>query len=147
MTGLAEGTILDSGEEMAALETIRRGVAVSPELKEGVRGTLALAAVASVGQVIVPVVVQQTLDHGLGAEGGPDVSFTVPAIELCAIAALGMASSHPMMTGTFQRLLRVIRAPSFRERLRPDRDDLHDSGERRMKTKRRNDRTDRGRAG
>ena len=49
MTALAEGTVLDSCEEMAALETIRRGVAISPELKDGVGGTLALAAVASAG--------------------------------------------------------------------------------------------------
>ena len=68
---------MDSGEDIAALDTIRRGIAVSPELTEGLRGTLALAVVASLGQVIVPIVVQQTLDHGLNGPGGPDVSFTV----------------------------------------------------------------------
>ena len=29
------GTVLDSGDEIAAIETIRRGVRISPELKEG----------------------------------------------------------------------------------------------------------------
>ena len=56
---------MDTGEDIAAIETIRRGIQVSPELKEGLGGTLALAVVASLGQVVVPIVVQQTLDRGL----------------------------------------------------------------------------------
>ena len=74
MTTVADqGTVMDSGEDIAALDTIRRGIAVSPELTEGFRGTLALAVVASLGQVIVPIVVQQTLDRGLNGPDGPDV--------------------------------------------------------------------------
>ena len=68
---------MDTGEEIGAIDTIRRGVAVSPELTEGLRGHLALAVVASLGQVVVPIAVQQTLDRGLDGAGGPDVSFTV----------------------------------------------------------------------
>jgi ATP-binding cassette subfamily B protein len=111
-------TVLDSGEEMAALETIRRGVAVSPELKEGLRGTLALAVVASVGQVIVPITVQQTLDHGLGAQGGPDLSFTV-MMGLLAAVAIGVTSfSSYLMTSrlftTSERGLATLRIKAFR---------------------------------
>ena len=36
-----------------------------------------LAFVASIGQVVVPIAVQQTLDRGLNGPDGPDVSFTV----------------------------------------------------------------------
>jgi ABC-type multidrug transport system ATPase subunit len=36
------GTRMDTGEELRALETIRRGVRHSPELKEGIAGTLVL---------------------------------------------------------------------------------------------------------
>src|SRR4051794_27717186 len=89
MTTIVEplgGTPLDSREDIAALDPIRRGMAVSPELTEGIRGTLALAVVASLGQVIVPIVVQQTLDHGLNGSGGPDVSFTVVMGLLAAVA-------------------------------------------------------------
>ena len=41
----------------------------------GVGGTLVLALVATLGRVVVPIAVQQTLDRGLGAVGGPDVGF------------------------------------------------------------------------
>ena len=70
---LGVGTAMDSGEGIAAMETIRRGIQVSPELKEGLGGTLLLALLASIGQVVVPVVVQQTLDRGLNGPDGPDV--------------------------------------------------------------------------
>jgi ABC-type multidrug transport system fused ATPase/permease subunit len=118
MTTVVDGTVLDSGEEMAALETIRRGVAISPELTDGIRGTLALAVVASVGQVIVPVVVQQTLDHGLDAKGGPDVPFTV-LMGLVAAAAIVVTSfSSYLMTSrlftTSERGLATLRTKAFR---------------------------------
>jgi len=118
MTALVDGTVLDSGEEMAALETIRRGVAVSPELKEGLRGTLALAVVASVGQVIVPITVQQTLDHGLGAESGPNLSFTVLMGVLAAVAIAVTSFSSYLMTRrlftTSERGLATLRIKAFR---------------------------------
>lgn len=66
VTTSPSGTTMETGEDIAALETIRRGVAYSPELREGIAGTLVLAVLASVGQVVVPIAVQQTLDHGLG---------------------------------------------------------------------------------
>ena len=68
---------MDSGDDIAPIETIRRGIGYSPELKEGFGLTLFLAVLASLGQVVVPIAVQQTLDHGLNAPGGPDVGFTV----------------------------------------------------------------------
>ena len=119
MTTLADpGTVMDSGDDIAAIDTIRRGIAVSPELTEGFRGTLALAVVASLGQVIVPIVVQQTLDHGLNDNGGPDVSFTV-MMGLLAAVAIGITSwAAYLMTRrlfiTSERGLATLRIKAFR---------------------------------
>ncbi len=119
MTTLADpGTVMDSGDDIAAIDTIRRGIAVSPELTEGFRGTLALAVVASLGQVIVPIVVQQTLDHGLDDNGGPDVSFTV-MMGLLAAVAIGITSwAAYLMTRrlfiTSERGLATLRIKAFR---------------------------------
>ncbi len=112
------GTRLDSGDDLAPIETIRRGVAVSPELKEGFRVTLLLAVVASFGQVIVPIAVQQTLDRGLNGPGGPDVSFVVLVGLLClaGIVVTGVASY--LMTSrlfrTSERGLATLRISAFR---------------------------------
>ena len=115
---LGVGTAMDSGEDIPALETIRRGLKVSPELKDGLGGTLALAVVASLGQVVVPVVVQQTLDRGLNGPTGPDVSFTV-LMGFVAAAAIAMTSvASFLMTKrlftTAERGLATLRIKAFR---------------------------------
>ncbi|HEX6150666.1 ABC transporter ATP-binding protein [Nocardioides sp.] len=112
------GTRMDTGEDLAPIETIRRGVAVSPELKEGIGLTLVFAVLASCGQVIVPIAVQQTLDRGINTPGGPDVSFVV-WMGLLAAAAIGVTSlaSYFMTSRLFrtsERGLATLRIKAFR---------------------------------
>ena len=118
MTTLEQGTVVDSGEEIGAIATIRRGVHFSPELKEGVGWTLVLAVIASVGQVIVPVAVQQTLDRGLNGPDGPDTRFVVLmgigaalALVLTSLAAYGM--TRRLFTSS-ERGLATLRIKAFR---------------------------------
>ena len=49
----------------SSLETIRRGLALSPELRFGLGGTLALAVVGMLGRAAVPVAIQQGIDRGI----------------------------------------------------------------------------------
>jgi ATP-binding cassette, subfamily B, bacterial len=111
-------TVLATGEDLGAMETIRRGLHHSPELKDGLAGTLVLAVIASSGQVVVPVAVQQTLDRGLGGETGPDVSFTV-LLGLVAAIAVGLTgwASYAMTSRLFatsERGLATLRVKAFR---------------------------------
>ena len=75
----ADGTSVDSGDEISARDTIRRGLAFSPELGEGFGWTLLLAAIGTAGRLVVPISMQQTLDKGVNAAGGPDLRFTTVA--------------------------------------------------------------------
>jgi ATP-binding cassette subfamily B protein len=114
----ANSTVMDSGEEIGAIATLRRGVHFSPELKEGIGWTLVLAVIASVGQVVVPVAVQQTLDRGLNGPNGPDVRFTV-LMGIAAAVALGLTSwaSYAMTARLFttsERGLATLRIKAFR---------------------------------
>ena len=70
------------------LHTLRRGLALSPELRTGLAGTLGLALVATAGRVAVPVAVQQGIDRGLRATGGPhfDVIATIVAATVAVMA-------------------------------------------------------------
>jgi ABC-type multidrug transport system fused ATPase/permease subunit len=111
-------TTMDTGEDIGGIETIRRGVQVSPELKDGLGWTIALAFLAATGQVVVPIAVQQTLDRGINGSGGPDVSFTV-MMGLVAAAAIVLASwaSYLMTTRLFttsERGLATLRVKAFR---------------------------------
>lgn len=67
------------------LATIRRGLSLSPELTRGFGLTLALAVAATVGKLAVPVAVQQATDHGLLAEGGPDVGHVLRLAVVTAV--------------------------------------------------------------
>ncbi|WGL53890.1 ABC transporter ATP-binding protein [Nocardioides sp. BP30] len=109
---------VETGEQLGGIETIRRGLRHSPELVEGAGRTLALAVVASLGQVIVPIAVQQTLDHGLNHAGGPDVSFTVWTGVGAAVAlAIASWASYLMTARLFtaaERGLATLRTKAFR---------------------------------
>ncbi len=111
-------TALHTGEDIGAWETIRRGVRHSPELVEGIGRTLLLAVLASVGQVIVPIAIQQTVDKGLRGPDGPDVTFTT-WLALAAGAAIVVTSwaSYAMtarLFSTAERGLATLRVKAFR---------------------------------
>src|SRR5690349_10291012 len=109
---------VDTGEDIGAIDTIRRGMAFSPELTDGIRVTLLLAVLASVGQIVVPIAVQQTLDHGLNAAGGPDVGFTVTMGLVAGLAILVTSFASYLMTirlfTTAERGLATLRIKAFR---------------------------------
>ncbi len=112
------GTRLDTGEDIGAWDTIRRGIAHSPELVEGIRVTLVLAVLASVGQVVVPIAVQQTIDKGLRGPDGPDLGFTT-TLAIAAAAAIVATSwaSYAMTARLFrssERGLATLRVKAFR---------------------------------
>jgi putative ABC transport system ATP-binding protein len=71
---LTDHSGISSGGELSAWATIRRGAAISPELTRGLVVTVLLAALSTVGRVLIPLVVQRTTDEGILARGGPDGS-------------------------------------------------------------------------
>ncbi|SNS10991.1 putative ABC transport system ATP-binding protein [Streptosporangium subroseum] len=75
------------GVERSALATVRHGLSLTPEFRKGLAGTLLLAVVATLGKVIVPIAVQQTIDTGL-QESGPDLAYIRTAVLLCAAAVV-----------------------------------------------------------
>ncbi|MBX6750270.1 MAG: ABC transporter ATP-binding protein [Micromonosporaceae bacterium] len=100
------------------LRTIRRGLALSPELGTGLAKTLGLALVAMVGRVAVPIAVQQVIDRGLRAPGGPDsgVVFGTVAVALAVLAVTTTAQSLMMrrlFTAT-ESALATVRTRTFR---------------------------------
>ncbi len=111
-------SVLDTGESISARRTIARGVQLSPELKHGLAGTVALAVVATLGRVVVPVAVQQTLDKGVDAPGGPDVGFMGLMATVAAVAVLATGLASYKMTyrlfSSAERGLATLRIKAFR---------------------------------
>ena len=111
-------TVMDTGEEIGAWRTIRRGVEYSPELREGIGGTLFFAVLATLGRVVVPISVQQTLDRGLNAPGGPDLQFMGWMATLAAVAIVVTGGASYLMTSRLftsaERGLATLRIKAFR---------------------------------
>ena len=62
-----------------ALEVLRRGLAVSPELRTGIAFTVGMAVATAVGRLVTPVLIQQILDKGVTGSGGFRPGFVAAA--------------------------------------------------------------------
>ncbi|MGO2774103.1 ABC transporter ATP-binding protein [Brachybacterium tyrofermentans] len=102
----------------SALHTIRRGLALTPELLRGIWITLLLAVVATGGKVVVPIAVQSILDRGIIAPEQPDLAFVAGAAGLAALVLLVTASCNVLMNRRLFRLaetsLATLRKRAFR---------------------------------
>ncbi|MER7168388.1 ABC transporter ATP-binding protein [Micromonospora sp. NPDC000207] len=105
-------------ETESTWRTLRRGLALSPELRVGLAATLALALVYMVGRVAVPIAVQQGIDRGLGAPGGPDLNVVATIVLLtAAVLVVTTACGYLMMRRLFvvsETALANVRTRAFR---------------------------------
>ena len=103
---------------LGVLATLRRGVQVSPQLLVGWQVTVLLAVIASIGRVLVPIAVQQTVDRGINGPEGPDVGFVTLMAALTAVGVLLTGSASAMMTARLfraaERGLATLRIKAFR---------------------------------
>lgn len=107
----------DRREGLKAWETIRRGLALSPDLRRGMAITLVIAGGATAGRVIIPVAIQQILDGGL-TETGVDMGFVgrMMALSLLAVVVTAGASGvmHLRLAHVSETALSGLRTRAFR---------------------------------
>ena len=73
--------------DRGSLATLAHGLKLAPEFRKGLATTLSLALLSTAGRVVVPLAVQQTIDHGLSGST-PDL----PLVRLaCGLAGLAVA--------------------------------------------------------
>ena len=80
-------TVDIAAEQRGSLATLAHGLKVAPEFRKGLSTTLGLALLSTAGRVVVPLAVQQTIDHGLSGST-PDLPLVRAA---CGLAALAVA--------------------------------------------------------
>ena len=100
-----------------AAATVRRGLALSPELRRGLPGTLIIALVATAGRVIVPVAIQQIIDRGLQV-GAVDLDFvvrmTLAAVVAVVVTAGATGWMHLRLARVSETALSGLRIRAFR---------------------------------
>ena len=98
--------------------TLVRGISLSPEVRSGLPGTLALALIATAGRAIVPIVLQVTIDDGLRAQAGVDVDLVLNAVLLAGVAVLVTALASGWMNwrlaSVVETALSNLRVRAFR---------------------------------
>jgi ATP-binding cassette, subfamily B, bacterial len=94
----------DGSPEADAFDVLRRGVRESPGLRAGVRYTIAMAIAMTAGRVVIPILFQQILDHGLS---GPDGFRTGFVVTESLIAAAIIVFVYFAARVTFARMVRA----------------------------------------
>jgi len=85
---VSTGSVIGAASQTTVLGTVRRGLQLSPEIKQGLGVTLAMAVVATAGRVAVPVTVQRTVDGNINAPEGPDLGAVALLVAVAAGAVL-----------------------------------------------------------
>jgi ATP-binding cassette, subfamily B, bacterial len=98
--------------------TVRRGLSLSPELRVGLAGTLGLAVLSMAGRAAVPVAIQQGIDKGLRAPGGPDLGVVAAVVTVtAAVLVVTTVCGYLMMRRLFtvsETALAGVRVRTFR---------------------------------
>ncbi|HEX9888354.1 MAG TPA: ABC transporter ATP-binding protein [Nitriliruptorales bacterium] len=119
MPGVTTTVPSTDGRRTNPWETVKRGLALSPELRVGLGWTVVLALIATLGRAVVPIAVQRTIDVGLGGGGGPiDLGATVRIVALAGLAVLLTAGTSGAMNvrlaRTVETALSSLRVGTFR---------------------------------
>ncbi len=100
-----------------ALQVLRRGLAVSPELRASLRFTAATALLTAVGRITIPILIQQILDEGVTGDSGfrPGFVLGACALALVVVAVVAVLSrlTNVRMTEAAEAMLRSLRVKAF----------------------------------
>jgi ATP-binding cassette, subfamily B, bacterial len=100
------------------LGIVRKGLRLSPEFTRGIGVTLLLALIATVGRIVIPIAVQQAVDHGFDAPGGVNAGEVRAMAALAALAVLATTLAAYAMNRRLYRAsesgLATLRIKAFR---------------------------------
>jgi ATP-binding cassette subfamily B protein len=130
-TTVSSSTV-DVVSERGSFATLLHGLKLAPEFRAGLPTTLLLALLSTAGRVVVPLAVQQTIDHGLSGPT-PDLVLvrTACALAAVAVAVTGVANylMNVRLYRTTENGLLALRTRAFRRV--HDLSVLHQASERR----------------
>ncbi len=105
----------DDNQPSGGLAVLRKGIAVMPEVRVGIRISFAFAIVVAAGKLMIPVAIQQVLDRGVFHQQGFRAGFVFTA---CALTAVGILGLTVLSRYTYLRLVRTAEGALFHLRVR-----------------------------
>jgi len=106
-----EAALADAG----AVEVLRRGLAATPELREGVAFTIGLAIITAAGKLAVPVLIQQIVDKGIRDDSGFRPGFVYGWAAIGAVTLVGL---YLLARLTYVRMVRATQSGLLGLRMR-----------------------------
>jgi ABC-type multidrug transport system fused ATPase/permease subunit len=106
-----EATLRDAG----AVDVLRRGLAVTPELRQGLVLTAVLAVATAVGKLAIPTLIQQILGRGVLGDACYRPGFVAAACGGAVVLSVGL---YALSRATFLRLVRAAEASLMGLRVR-----------------------------
>jgi ATP-binding cassette subfamily B protein len=103
----SEDDLATPAQLQSASAVLRRGLSETPELRQGILYTIALASLSTGGSLLLPILIQQILDNGVTASGDVRLSFT---LALCGLASLATVIVYIAGRGAYRRLVRASEA-------------------------------------
>lgn len=97
------------------LAVLRRGLRAMPELKTGIRVSLAFAMAVAAGKLLIPIAIQQVLDKGILHADGFQATFVITA---CIATAVGVIVLMLLSRITYLRLVKAAESALFSLRVR-----------------------------
>ena len=98
-----------------ALAVLRRGIAVTPELRQGLLLTVLLAVLTAAGKLALPILIQQVLDRGVRGDEGFRPVFVYGSSAATAVAVVLL---YVLARVTYLRLVEATEASLLGLRLR-----------------------------
>ena len=115
---MSAGSVIGTASTSGVVATVRRGLAVSPEITRGLRVTLLVALVSTAGKVVVPVAVQQTIDRGINGPAGPRpglvVAFALAAAVGVLVTGVSAYAANVRIFRATEAGLATLRTTAFR---------------------------------
>ncbi|VXC00597.1 ABC transporter ATP-binding protein [Aeromicrobium sp. 9AM] len=112
-------TVADTeADRLTGIAILRRGLSLSPAIKEGLGLTLVLAILSTIGGSVVPIVIKQTVDSGLGDGDGTQLSdvagYLLAALGVIVISSLLAYWMRVRLFVASERGLAQLRVDAFR---------------------------------
>ncbi|MFL5766438.1 MAG: ABC transporter ATP-binding protein [Actinomycetota bacterium] len=98
-----------------AVSVLRRGLRESPEMRVGIGFTIALALADTVGRLLIPILIQVVIDHGINGPEGFRPRFVYAS---CAGAAVGVVLIYFAGRAAYTRLTRASESALSELRIR-----------------------------
>ena len=115
---MTTGSMSEASPQRGSLQVLAHGLRLAPEFRAGLGVTMTLALLSTAGRVVVPIAVQQTIDHGLTGPHGPDLGLVRVTCLLAFGALLLTAGASYLMNVRLYRTtengLLALRTRAFR---------------------------------